>query len=97
MPARVFDDGQSTYLSWAVGAPIPAIQTRDERGTEGPVNFSVRGDVIVVEGVPPILVLRSGKDSATLEYKGPVRAPGAVPSLAAASPAPVTPSAERER
>ncbi len=46
---------------------------KDEKGTEGPVNFSVRGDVIVVDGVPKELVLRSGKDMATLENNGPPR------------------------
>jgi type IV secretion system protein VirB9 len=73
VPARIYDDGTATYLAWAVGVPIPAIQIRDEKGAEGPVNYAVRGDVIVVDGVPPLIVLRSGKDSATLENRGESR------------------------
>ncbi len=70
LPARIYDDGSATYLSWAAGIPLPAILIRNDRGDEGPVNFAVRGDVIVVDGVPPLIVLRSGRDSATLEFKG---------------------------
>lgn len=73
LPARVFDDGWATYLAWSAGTPLPAILIKDFQGTEGPVNFSVRGDVIVVDGVPREIVLRSGKDSATLTNNGPVR------------------------
>ena len=67
------DDGSATFMTWPAGAPVPAILVKDEKGTEGPVNFSVRGDVIVVDGVPKELVLRSGKDMATLENNGPPR------------------------
>ena len=70
---RVYDDGTATFLAWPAGAPVPAILMKDEQGTEGPVNFAVRGDVIVVDGVPRELVLRSGKDMATLYNNGPQR------------------------
>jgi type IV secretion system protein VirB9 len=73
LPARVYDDGTATFLAWPVGAPVPAILMKDEQGTEGPVNFAVRGDVIVIDGVPRELVLRSGKDMATLHNNGPQR------------------------
>ena len=70
------------------GTPLPAILIKDHEGTEGPVNFAVRGEVIVVDGVPREIVLRSGKDAATLTNQGPVRepraAPGAAPELARA-------------
>lgn len=66
-PARIYDDGTATFLSWSASTPLPAILIRSGKGEEGPVNFAVRGDVIVVDGVPPLIVLRSGKDSATLE------------------------------
>ncbi len=100
LPARIYDDGQATYVSWAAGTPMPAILVRDEKGTEGPVNFAVRGDVIVIDGVPKLIVLRSGRHNATLENKG-VRpmpsVPAAVPeagaqaaSLASAQPAPTS-------
>lgn len=75
LPARVYDDGQSTFISWAASTPIPAMQVRNEAGVEGPVNFAVRGDVIVVDGVPGVIVLRSGKDMATLENAGAPRKP----------------------
>jgi len=75
IPARVYDDGRSTYLAWAPRVPLPAIQIRDAAGVEGPVNFAVRGDMIVVDGVPREIVLRSGEDSATLTNRGPVRTP----------------------
>ena len=53
---------------------------KDFEGTEGPVNFTVRGDVIVIDGVPGLIVLRSGKDFATIENAG---APRKQPALAA--------------
>ncbi len=84
VPARVYDDGDMTYLAWPVGAPVPAMLIRDEKGVEGPVNYAVRGDVIVVEGVHNLIVLRSGKASATLENHGPARQPAAPADPAAA-------------
>ena len=81
LPARVYDDGTATFLAWPAGAPVPAILMKDEQGTEGPVNFAVRGDVIVVDGVPRELVLRSGKDMATLENTGPQRPQKALAKL----------------
>jgi type IV secretion system protein VirB9 len=72
LPARTYDDGTATFLAWPAGSPVPAILIKDSAGTEGPVNFTVRGDVIVVDGVPREIVLRSGKDNATLINSGPV-------------------------
>lgn len=85
LPARVYDDGQSTYLGWAVGVPIPAIQIRNEAGVEGPVNFAVRDDVIVIDGVPTVIVLRSGRAAATLERGNPPRKAASGSALASAS------------
>ncbi|MXO90966.1 type VI secretion protein [Altererythrobacter aquaemixtae] len=73
LPARAYDDGNATFLSWEPGKAVPAILIKDAKGTEGPVNFAVRGDTIVVDGVPREIILRSGKDSATLVNVGPVR------------------------
>ncbi len=86
LPARIYDDGTSTYLTWASDRALPAIQVRDEKGTEGPVNFAVRGDVIVVDGVPGVIILRSGREMATLVNKGPLRKPADLPPLAANEP-----------
>lgn len=82
-PDRVFDDGSSTWLSWAPGRQLPAILTRDEKGKEGPVNYAVRENYIVLDKVPPAIILRSGKDSAML-----VRSAPAAAAAPAASPAP---------
>jgi type IV secretion system protein VirB9 len=81
VPARTYDDGEATFLAWPAGEPVPAILIKDYEGTEGPVNFTVRGDVVVVDGVPREIILRSGKDSATLTNTGPVR-PLQQPALA---------------
>lgn len=84
LPARTYDDGTATFLAWPAGTAVPAILVKDEKGTEGPVNFTVRGDVIVVDGVPREIVLRSGKAAATLVNSGPVRAAPLPPSPQAA-------------
>lgn len=77
LPAKTFDDGEATFLSWEAKRPIPAILIKDAKGVEGPVNYAVRGDTIVIEGVPRQIVLRSGDDVATLTNQAPVReAPG---------------------
>ena len=80
LPRRLFDDGKSTWLAWDKEATLPAILVRDAAGAEGPVNYTVKGDYIVVEGVPAQLVLREGKAMATLTPQ--VRpAAGAAPAI----------------
>ena len=97
LPARTYDDGSATFLAWPAGSPVPAILIKDAAGTEGPVNFTVRGDVIVVDGVPREIVLRSGKQAATLVNGGPVRAAPAVPAPQAALARSDTPLSEGNR
>ena len=92
LPARIYDDGNATFITWSSGTPLPAILIKDHKGDEGPVNFAVRGETIVVEGVPREIVLRSGEDSATLTNQGPVREPRTERSLAQAGTA--TPEAK---
>lgn len=87
LPQRIYDDGRATYVSWAAGAPVPAILIVNARGEEGPVNYAVRDDTIVVDGVPQLIVLRAGKERATLENLAPAAAPGR-PALAATAHAP---------
>jgi type IV secretion system protein VirB9 len=70
LPERTYDDGDAVFLTWPAGRAIPAILTLNDEGDEGPVNYTVRGDVVVVEGVPAQIVLRSGKDVATLTNIG---------------------------
>jgi type IV secretion system protein VirB9 len=71
LPSKAFDNGDALFLSWPTGTAIPAILVTNEDGEEGPVNFTVRGDTVVVDGVPPQIILRSGKDTATLTNAGP--------------------------
>lgn len=78
LPLRIYDDGVATYLQLAERQTAPAILMRNEKGEEGPVNFAVRGDTLVIDGVPPVLVLRSGKASATLHNLRPQAAATAV-------------------
>jgi type IV secretion system protein VirB9 len=67
LPASVHDNSSETFLSWPAGTPVPAILMRDEKGTEGPVNYAVRDGAIVVDGVPPVIILRSGREVASLQ------------------------------
>lgn len=76
LPERVYDDGDAVFLAWQPGRAIPAILTVNEDGEEGPVNYTVRGDVVVVDGVPPQILLRSGRDVATLTNIGSMPAKG---------------------
>ena len=62
-PARVFDDGTSTYFQWRAGQAAPAVYARNAAGEESLVNYLVRGDYVVVQEVAPEFVLRSGKSA----------------------------------
>jgi len=84
MPEQAYDDGNSTFLTWPAGSAVPAILVTDAKGTEGPVNFSVRGETVIVDGVPREIILRSGKESATLTNTGPVRARNSDPQASLA-------------
>ena len=86
LPTEVYDDGDATFLTWPAGTSLPAILIKNQEGVEGPVNYAVRGDVIVVDGVPREIVLRLGDDMATLRNDGPIREPRRE-SLAQAAPA----------
>lgn len=66
LPARVFDDGQSVYLAWGRDTPLPAILTVSEDRKEGPVNYRLSGEYIVISPVPTNLLLRYGRKSAQL-------------------------------
>lgn len=71
LPRRVYDDGNATYLGWGSDQQIPAILVRNAKGEEGPVNYAVQDDVIVIGDVPREIILRSGRASASLENQGP--------------------------
>jgi type IV secretion system protein VirB9 len=73
LPTRTFDDGEAVFLTWPQGIEIPAILITNADGDEGPVNYTTRGDTVVVDGVPAQIILRSGRDTATLTNTGPAR------------------------
>ena len=78
LPEQIYDDGDTTFLNWPAGAAMPAILVKDHEGTEGPVNFAVRGDTIVLDSVPNEIILRSGNDVATLvNQRATTPSPGA--------------------
>ncbi|MGB3470213.1 MAG: TrbG/VirB9 family P-type conjugative transfer protein [Erythrobacter sp.] len=71
LPSRAYDDGEAVFLTWSDGIAIPAILIMNEDGEEGPVNFTVRGETVVLDRVPMQIVLRSGGEVATLTNTGP--------------------------
>ncbi len=87
MPARIYDDGNSTFLIWPAKSAIPAILVENDQGAEGPVNYAVRGDTIVIGEVPARITLRSGKAKATLENQRPDFVSQAAPENSAESSA----------
>ncbi len=89
LPARAYDNGEAVFLTWPAGTAIPAILVTNEAGDEGPVNFTVRGETVVLDTVPARIILRSGGDTATLTNNGPLptngRGAGASANLARGS------------
>lgn len=71
LPARAYDDGEAVFLTWPADTPVPAILIRNADGEEGPVNFTVRGETVVVDTVPAQIILRSGGEIATLTNTSP--------------------------
>lgn len=71
IPARIYDDGASTYIAWGDTTELPAILTLGTDGSEGAVNFTVKGDYLVVDGVAARYVLRIGKASAIVTNLAP--------------------------
>lgn len=95
LPTRMYDDGNATYLLWGEKAEVPAILTQNEKGEVGPVNYAVRGRTIVVDDVPKVLLLRSGKAQATIENQRPAGQAPAVQNAgagAATQPSAATPN-----
>jgi len=91
LPVSIYDDGNATFLTWNPDTPMPAILVKDQKGNEGPVNYAVRGDVIVVDGVPREITLRSGEAVALLTNQGPIRVPRSL-AQGPALPAPAAPT-----
>ena len=103
IPSRVFDDGTAVYLSWNRETPLPAILTMSEDRREGPVNYRMSGDYIVISPIPQNMVLRYEKRVALLWTTRRVAPPPAAPTvsppaniaqrMATVQPAPVQPAA----
>jgi type IV secretion system protein VirB9 len=100
LPARVFDDGQSVYLSWDRETPLPAILTVSEDRKEGPISYRMSGEYIVISPIPQNLLLRYGRKSAQLWPTHPIIAApvrsrnavaGTMASAASTQSAPVSP------
>lgn len=87
IPERIYDDGSATFLTWPSDGAVPAILMTNEEGVEGPVNYAVRGNTVVVDGVPGQLILRSGRNNAVLVNQQVRTAPIARNDAALASPA----------
>jgi type IV secretion system protein VirB9 len=80
LPARMYDDGNATYLLWGEKVEVPAILIQNEKGEVGPVNYAVRGRTIVLDEVPRTILLRSGEAQATIENQRPAGQPIATPA-----------------
>lgn len=90
LPSRVFDDGSAVYLAWNHETPLPAILTQSEDKKEGPVNYRMSGEYIVVSPIPANLVLRYGKKVAVLWPNHailPAQRPSAIAGRMASAPA----------
>ena len=83
-PARIYDDGEATYIAWSASTELPGIFGFGDDGKEGPVNFTVRGDFLVIDGVAPRYVLRRGKAHMLLTNLAP-RPPKPVAETASAN------------
>ncbi|TNE64394.1 MAG: P-type conjugative transfer protein VirB9 [Alphaproteobacteria bacterium] len=66
LPDRLFDDGKATYLYWAKNRAMPALFTVGDDGKETVINFTVRGDYMVLDQCVPELLLRNGRQETRL-------------------------------
>lgn len=69
-PTEIYDNGEATFLTWEAARAVPAILVMNQDGDEGPANYAVRGDTIVLDFVPDEIILRSGEDEARLFNQG---------------------------
>jgi type IV secretion system protein VirB9 len=79
LPAKVFDDGRSTFFSWPAATSVPGIFAAAPEGGESLVNYAVRGQYLVVDQISPRFVLRSGKSVTQVvntAYAAPQGGPG---------------------
>jgi type IV secretion system protein VirB9 len=65
-PAKVFDDGNSTFLRYAPGSELPVVSVRDPNGAERAVSFYSKDGMLVVPEVAGEMVLRYTAGMVTL-------------------------------
>ncbi len=65
-PARAFDDGRFTYLTFKPAQDIPAIFLKNDDGTESLVNRHVEGRTVTIHKISKHFVLRKGNSVACL-------------------------------
>lgn len=63
-PTRAFDDGVFTYFQFKKTEALPAVFSVDENGNEAIVNYTMRGNYMVIEKLSAQFVLRDGDDAA---------------------------------
>jgi type IV secretion system protein VirB9 len=90
-PARTFDDGVHTRLTFGSRAELPAIFVRNDDGSESLLNFSMESGDMVVHRVAHRFILRRGKLSGCIVNKA---FGGSGERLESGT---VTPAVERER
>lgn len=81
LPERIYDDGEATFLRWNDQSQLPAMLVRNEKGEEGAINYAVREGVIVIEGVPKEIILRAGRQSATITNQAQPKIAANIPPL----------------
>jgi type IV secretion system protein VirB9 len=65
-PARMFNDARAVYLSWPTSSTLPAVLLPAPDGTESPVAYRMVNGYIVVEGRPTRIIIRRGREQATI-------------------------------
>jgi type IV secretion system protein VirB9 len=70
LPARVFDDGRSTYFRFADETSLPAIFIVDADKTESVVNFRTQDGYLVIDRLARAFVLRRGKEETRIFNDG---------------------------
>lgn len=86
LPARIFDDGHSTYFQFRDGEDYPAIFSADGDKSEAVVNSAMRSGYVVVDEVVRGFTLRRG-DEVTHIYNDGFKDP---------EPGPLSPSPRKE-
>ncbi|WP_423141123.1 TrbG/VirB9 family P-type conjugative transfer protein [Parablastomonas sp. CN1-191] len=66
-PQDIHDDGAKTYILWGLDQDLPAVFALTANNQEQVVEGYMRGDVYVIDRVPPKLVFRIDNAKATAQ------------------------------